>query len=60
MDELKQAMKVAFASEYAFALKSQNFHWNVEGNDFYELHLLFERIYDEVYGSIDNFAENPL
>ena len=58
MDELKQAMKVAFASEYAFALKSQNFHWNVEGSDFYELHLLFERIYNEVYESIDPFAEN--
>lgn len=58
MDELKQAMKVAFASEYAFAIKSQNFHWNVEGSDFYELHLLFERIYDEVYGAIDPFAEN--
>jgi len=58
MDELKQAMKVAFASEYAFAIKTQNFHWNVEGSDFYELHLMFERIYLEVYGAIDPFAEN--
>jgi starvation-inducible DNA-binding protein len=51
------ALKSAFASEYAFALKSQNFHWNCEGPLFYQLHLLFERIYDEVYGSIDQFAE---
>jgi starvation-inducible DNA-binding protein len=51
------ALKTAFASEYAFALKSQNFHWNTEGPLFYSLHLLFERIYDEVYGSIDTFAE---
>jgi len=51
------ALKTAFASEYAFALKAQNFHWNCEGPIFYQLHLLFERIYDEVYGSIDTFAE---
>ena len=51
------SLKTAFASEYAFALKAQNFHWNCEGPLFYQLHLLFERIYDEVYSSIDTFAE---
>ena len=51
------ALKTAFASEYAFALKAQNFHWNVEGASFPQLHALFERIYTEVYGSIDTFAE---
>jgi len=51
------ALKTAFASEYAFAIKAQNFHWNCEGPLFYQLHLLFERIYEEVYGSIDQFAE---
>ena len=51
------ALKTAFASEYAFAIKAQNFHWNCEGPLFYQLHLLFERIYTEVYDSIDTFAE---
>jgi starvation-inducible DNA-binding protein len=51
------ALKTAFASEYAFAIKAQNFHWNVEGPLFAQLHELFERIYTEVYGSIDTFAE---
>ena len=51
------ALKTAFASEYAFAIKAQNFHWNCEGPLFYQLHLMFERIYTEVYGSIDTFAE---
>ena len=58
MDELQRALKIAFASEYAFALKAQNFHWNVEGPLFPQLHTLFETIYTEVYGSIDTFAEN--
>lgn len=51
------ALKTAFASEYAFALKAQNFHWNVEGPLFVQLHDLFDTIYNEVYGSIDTFAE---
>lgn len=51
------ALKTAFASEYAFALKAQNFHWNVEGASFPQLHLLFEKIYDDVYDGIDTFAE---
>lgn len=52
------ALKTAFASEYAFAIKAQNFHWNVEGPNFPQYHELFGKIYGEVYGSIDDFAEN--
>lgn len=58
MDQLQQIAKIAFASEFSFALKAQNFHWNVEGSDFFEYHALFEKIYEEVYGVIDDFAEN--
>ena len=57
-DKYQLALKTAFASEYAFVIKAQNFHWNVEGPLFMELHLLFERIYTEVYESIDAFAEH--
>lgn len=35
MDQLQQIAKIAFASEFSFALKAQNFHWNVEGRDFF-------------------------
>lgn len=58
MDELITAMKAAFASEYAFYLKAQNFHWNVEGEYFPQYHQLFGDIYNEVGGAIDAFAEN--
>lgn len=57
MDELHRALKIAFASEFAFYLKAHNFHWNVEGPAFPQLHELFGKIYEEVYGSIDTFAE---
>lgn len=58
MDELKQAMKQAFANSFAFYLKAQFFHWNVEGILFPQMHEFFGNIYEEVYESIDPFAEN--
>jgi len=58
MESLHQALKIAFASEFAFYLKAHYFHWNVEGPLFSQMHDLFGKIYEEVYGSIDAFAEN--
>jgi len=57
MEELQKAAKIGFASEYTFYLKAQFYHWNVEGINFAELHELFGKIYEEVQGSIDDFAE---
>lgn len=57
MDKLQQAIKIAFASEFSFYLKAHNYHWNVTGPMFPQLHDLFGKIYEEVYGSIDQFAE---
>lgn len=58
MDRLIKLMRIAFASEYSFYLKAHNFHWNVEGINFQQFHELFSSIYEEVYDSIDPFAEN--
>ena len=61
MDDDQQyhlGLRSAFASTYAFLIKAQRFHWNVEGRSFYADHLLFERIYEEVGGVLDAFAEN--
>ena len=58
MDKFVNQLKIAFASQYAFAIKAQNFHWNVEGIDFYQKHKMFQKIYEETYGAIDDFAEN--
>lgn len=54
---LAEAAKIAFASEFSFYLKAHNFHWNVEGPLFLQYHDLFGKIYEEVYSSIDDFAE---
>jgi starvation-inducible DNA-binding protein len=57
-EELPKIAMIAFASTFSFYLKAANFHWNVTGPNFEQYHALFERIYLEVYGSIDDFAEN--
>lgn len=50
-------MKVALADSYAFALKSQNYHWNVEGPDFSQYHAFFGALYGEVIDGVDLIAE---
>lgn len=54
---LAENLKTLLATEYAFTIKTQMFHWNVEGPDFPQLHKLFNKIYDDVYGAIDPTAE---
>jgi starvation-inducible DNA-binding protein len=58
MDSLLEALKKVLADSFAFYLKTHYFHWNVTGDDFYQLHLLFEQIYTDVYESVDTTAEH--
>ncbi len=55
---LADSLKTLLATEYAFSIKAQNFHWNTEGPDFAQMHEFFGELYEEVYdGSIDKTAE---
>jgi len=54
---LADALKTLLATEYAFVTKAQQFHWNVEGPDFGQLHKFFNMLYDDVYSAIDPTAE---
>ena len=55
---LADDLKILLATQYAFAVKTQYFHWNVEGPDFAQLHEFFQNLYQEVYNnSIDRTAE---
>ena len=58
MEELIEDLKKLFASNYAFYLKAQYYHWNVEGPDFPQYHEFFGKIYEEVGSSIDKMAEH--
>lgn len=54
---LKDLLKTLLASTYAYTIKAQFFHWNVEGKDFYQMHKFFQEIYEDSYESIDTIAE---
>jgi starvation-inducible DNA-binding protein len=55
---LTDSLKTLLASEYAFVIKAQMFHWNVEGPDFGQLHKFFGLVYQEVYdNALDQTAE---
>jgi starvation-inducible DNA-binding protein len=45
------------ADEVTLYVKTRNFHWNVEGPDFSELHKFFESQYDEIDEIMDEVAE---
>lgn len=45
------------ADTYTLYLKTHNFHWNVTGPKFRELHLMFEEQYTELATAVDDIAE---
>lgn len=51
------ALARTLASTYALALKTQNYHWNVEGPHFAALHTLFEGQYEALHAAADELAE---
>ncbi|MCR9072165.1 MAG: DNA starvation/stationary phase protection protein [Alphaproteobacteria bacterium] len=51
------ALEQALADTYALALKTQNYHWNVEGPNFFGLHNLFEEQYTDAHTAVDELAE---
>lgn len=58
MDQnLQVLITQAFATTFAFGMKAQNFHFNVEGPNFVEYHKIYDKIYSGTYGCLDDFAE---
>ena len=57
METLQELMKKALADTYAMYLKTQNYHWNVEGFNFAQYHEFFGSIYAELGDAIDPMAE---
>jgi starvation-inducible DNA-binding protein len=56
--DLIQLLNKVLADTFALYLKTQSFHWNVEGPDFSEYHELFGKIYEELQGAVDPIAEH--
>ena len=55
--ETAQHLKHLLADSYTLYLQTHNFHWNVSGPQFRELHLMFEEHYTELATAVDEIAE---
>jgi starvation-inducible DNA-binding protein len=61
IDKNRQSVATALtqllADEHVLYNKTRNYHWNVTGPSFMELHKLYESQYDELAEMIDSVAE---
>lgn len=55
--EIAEGLKRLLADTYTLYLQTHNFHWNVTGPQFRELHLMFEEHYNEMAVAVDDIAE---
>lgn len=55
--DIAQGLKGLLADSYTLYLQTHNFHWNVTGPQFRELHLMFEEHYTELAIAVDDIAE---
>ena len=55
--EIADGLKRLLADSYTLYLQTHNFHWNVTGPQFRELHLMFEEQYTELSTAVDEIAE---
>ncbi|MDR9437326.1 MAG: Dps family protein [Thiohalophilus sp.] len=56
-NNIAEGLKRLLADSYTLYLQTHNFHWNVTGPQFRELHLMFEEHYTELATAVDEIAE---
>jgi starvation-inducible DNA-binding protein len=57
MQELIEQLKVILGTNFALYLKSHNYHWNIEGNNFPQYHSFLDGFYNDVWAQTDDIAE---
>jgi len=57
MEELIEQLKVILGTNFALYLKSHNYHWNIEGNNFPQYHDFLNDFYNSVWLQTDDIAE---
>ena len=54
---LSDNLKVLLGSTFVLYTKTHGFHWNIEGSNFPQYHKFLNKMYEEVYETIDTVAE---
>ena len=58
--ELAGKLNDLLANYQVFYMNTRGFHWNIQGRDFFELHIKFEELYDDLVIKVDEIAERIL
>ena len=53
-------LNLLLANYHVYYQNLRNFHWNVNGENFFDLHDKFEALYDDARAKIDEIAERVL
>lgn len=59
-DQLAKELNELLASYQIFYQNLRGYHWNIKGENFFELHLKFEEFYTDAQIKIDEIAERIL
>lgn len=58
--ELIERLNDLLANYQVFYQNTRGFHWNIQGDKFFELHVKFEELYNNLQVKIDEIAERIL
>ena len=58
--KLADELNVLLANYQLFYMNARGFHWNIKGDKFFELHLKFEELYNNLVIKVDEVAERIL
>lgn len=57
---LGDKLNVLLSNLQVLYINTRGFHWNIKGDNFFELHLKFEEFYTDLQQKIDEVAERIL
>jgi starvation-inducible DNA-binding protein len=57
MSKTQEVLEKILADSYTLMLKTQNYHWNITGKEFFSLHNALGGFYEELFQAIDHIAE---
>src|SRR5579872_3352507 len=57
LEAIALELNKVLADEFILYAKTRNYHWNVEGSNFMELHKFYESQFEQLDEVIDNVAE---
>lgn len=58
--KLADALNELLSNYQIFYMNVRGYHWNIKGDNFFELHAKFEELYDDLLLKIDEIAERVL